>query len=79
LEDTVLTQKVAEKIDECPNCGGKVSQKDKYEIECPQCQMKVDVISGKRRKFELALIIALYASMFGLIAGLAIDLLTRVR
>jgi len=68
---------ITTKLDECPLCKNKLNQKNQYESECPNCQLRIRVSTAKSRLPENLFMAGTYSFMAGFIAFFIIDILVR--
>jgi ribosomal protein S27AE len=65
-----LTQKIRDKVDACPQCGGKLKQKNERRITCEQCGFTLSTYSWHEEIYLDLGLVALIASGLALVIGL---------
>jgi ribosomal protein S27AE len=67
-----LTQKIRDKVDACPQCGGKLKQKNERRITCEQCGFTMETYSLLEQIYLYLGLVALVASGLALVIGFAL-------
>ena len=65
-----LTKALLEKVEECPNCKGKLHQESKHKIECETCGFRFYTTSKYREDISSLLGIIAITGLVALIIGI---------